>query len=255
MLIGIDIGNTNTKVGKFVNKNLEEIFFFNNINDVLNFIRSNPTDNFAVSSVVPSKTITFSEEIEKATGSPPFIITKDIKTNLTISYKTPETLGIDRFCSAEGAYILFKNSGKYKNFNPGTYILSIDFGTATTLNVVEYPGKFNGGLIAPGIEMMFESLNKKTDQLPDITISDYKSIIGNDTNSSIASGVVNSSIGLIEKTIQNLKKEKSAKEIVIYITGGNAKKIIPYLNFDFIYEEGLVLYGINALYNLNEKPD
>jgi len=58
---------------------------------------------------------------------------------------------------------------------------------------------------------------------------------------------------MIEKTINYLKKEKSAKEVFVYITGGNAKKIIPFLNFDFIYEEALVLYGINALYELNKN--
>jgi len=55
------------------------------------------------------------------------------------------------------------------------------------------------------------------------------------------------------KTINYLKKEKAAKEEFVYVTGGNSKKIIPYLNFDFIYEEGLVLYGINALYDAEAK--
>jgi len=252
MLIAIDIGNTRIKVGKLESDKLTEFLSFNDIPDVLKFLKSDSKNNIAVSSVVPDKTKIISEEVYKITSKAPFIISKDIKKNLTISYKTPETLGVDRLCSAEGAFFLFKNSYKYKSYSAGTYILSIDFGTATTINVIEYPGKFIGGLIAPGLEMMFESLKQRTAQLPHLSVSDFISTIGNDTNSSIASGVVTSVVGMIEKTINHLKKEKSAKEVIVYITGGNAKKIVPYLNFDFIYEEGLVLYGINALWVLNK---
>jgi type III pantothenate kinase len=270
MLIAIDIGNTRIKAGKFVHDKLTEFLSFNNVTGVLKFLKSESVlkahqpltekNNIAISSVVPDKTKIISEEVFKITGKSPFIISKDIKTNLTISYKSPETLGIDRFCSAEGALFLFNNSEKYKNYNVGSYILSIDFGTTTTINVVEHPGNFIGGLIAPGLEMMFESLKQKTAQLPHLGVSDFTSLIGNDTNSSIASGVITSVVGMIEKTINHLKEKTvgtrralSLQEVFIYLTGGNAKKIIPYLNFDFIYEEELVLYGINALYELNKN--
>jgi len=263
MLIAIDIGNSRIKAGKFENEKLTEIFYFGDMTDALTFLKTAlepmahqplaETNDIAISSVVPGKTKIISDEVYKIAGKSPFIIQNSgIKTNLTISYKTPATLGIDRLCSAEGAFFLFKNSGKYKSYNTTTFILSIDFGTATTINVIEYPGKFIGGLIAPGLELMFESLKKNTAQLPEVNISDYKSIIGNDTNTSIASGVVASVVGMIEKTINYLKKKKSAKDMFVCLTGGNAKKIIPHLNFDFICEEGLVLYGINALYKLNK---
>ena len=258
MLIAIDIGNSRIKAGKFINDKLTKFHFFQDISNVLSFLKTNSKDNVAISSVVPDKTKIISEEVKKITGKSPFIVTKDIKTNLTIDYKTPETLGIDRLCSAEGAFFLFKNSEKYKNYKEGTYILSIDFGTATTINVIEYPGKFIGGLIAPGLDMMFESLKQRTAQLPLLSISDFVSTIGKDTNSSIASGVVTSVVGMIEKTINDLinvgtSRDLSLQNLFFYLTGGNAKKIIPYLNFDFVYEEGLVLYGINALWKLNNS--
>jgi type III pantothenate kinase len=265
MLIAIDIGNSRIKTGKFLNNKLIEFHSFNNIPDVLTFLNSQSKNEIAISSVVPDKTTRLrrAEEVLKLTVKSPFIISKDIKTNLTISYKTPDTLGTDRLCSAEGAFFLFKNTEKYKSYNTGTYILSIDFGTATTINVIEHPGKFIrqglalprliGGLIAPGLEMMFESLQQKTAQLPHLDVSNFISTIGEDTNSSIASGVVTSVVGMIERTIYYLEKEKSAKEVFVYLTGGNAKKIIPHLDFAFTYEEGLVLYGINALYELNKN--
>jgi len=103
---------------------------------------------------------------------------------------------------------------------------------------------------------MFESLKQRTAQLPLLSVSDFVSTFGKDTKSSIASGVVISVVGMIEKTIRNLtdagtSSDLSLQNLFIYLTGGNAKKIIPYLNFDFVYEEGLVLYGVNSLYKLN----
>ena len=253
MLLTIDIGNSSIKAAIFDKNKLIHQFREKYLSEFISIIKNHPHENIAICSVVPEMTKNLSVKIKEEFRIIPFILTKDIKSNIEIEYKTPETLGIDRLCSAEGAYFLLKNSEKYNEYRDGVYILTIDFGTATTINIIEYPGKFIGGLIAPGIEMMFESLNEKTAQLPDVNVSHFSSIIGNDTNSSIASGVVSSITGMIKKTINYLKKGKSGKDIFIYITGGNAKKITPYFSFEFIYEEGLVLYGVNSLWRLNNK--
>jgi len=166
---------------------------------------------------------------------------------LKIDYKTPETLGIDRICSAEGAFNLCGNS-----LITGTYLLTIDFGTATTINIVKYPNIFVGGLIAPGIITMFKSLTTKTSQLPEITIENYNLIIGDDTNSAIASGVINSAVGLIEKVINYIKKLDDYSNLIIYVTGGMADKLKKFLSNKIIYDEFLVLRGIRSLYELNK---
>ena len=253
MLLTIDIGNSSIKAAIFEKNKLVQHFREKDPPKLISIIKYHSFKNAVVCSVVPKLTEQVSAKIKDEFNITSFILTKDIKFNLDINYKTTETLGIDRLCSAEGAFFLFKNSNNFRIYNEDTYILAIDFGTATTTNIIEYPGKFIGGLITPGVEMMFDSLNKKTAQLPDVDISDFDSFIGNSTDSSIASGVVTSAIGMFEKTINYLKKEKSAKDVFIYITGGNAKKIIPHLNFEFIYEEALVLYGVNALWKLNNK--
>ncbi|RPI75485.1 MAG: type III pantothenate kinase [Ignavibacteriales bacterium] len=250
MLIAIDIGNTRIKAGLLRKNKLIQVSYFNNTDELTGYINSVNCMYAAVSSVVPEKTEIVKKNINTKNV---FIISHKVKTNLNLSYTTPETLGTDRLSSAEGAFYLFNKTEAFKNYSKEIYILSIDFGTATTVNVIEYPGKFTGGLIAPGIDMMFSSLNQNTAVLPLLNISNYNSIIGIDTNSSIAGGVITSAIGLIEKVIRYLKDEKSASEIFIYITGGNAKKIIPHLTFDFIYEEGLIFYGINSLWRLNKE--
>ncbi len=251
MLLAIDIGNSRIKIAKFNQDKIVSQASFTKPSELKSSISNSETNDYAICSVVPEKSKTIFEMIKNTTGKSPLLISNSIKTNLEITYKTPETLGADRLCSAEGAFFLFKNSKQFKNYINKTFILSIDFGTATTINVIEYPGKFIGGLIAPGFDIMFSSLKQGTAQLPVVNISDFSSIIGESTKSSIASGVVTSVTGMIEKTILSLKKEKSADRILIYITGGNAKKIIPFLNFDFVHEENLVLYGINSLAKIN----
>lgn len=251
MLLTIDIGNSSIKAAIFENDKILHQSKEPDLTKFISALKDHPFDHAAICSVVPEITRSLTVMIKEEFDITPFIITKDSKFNLENEYKTPETLGLDRLCSAEGAFFLFKDSEKYKDYAEGVYLLTIDFGTATTINVIEYPGNFIGGLIAPGIEMMFDSLNKRTAQLPDVDISDFDSFIGNTTNSSIASGVITSVVGMIEKTTDFLKKEKSANNIFIYITGGNAKKIISHLNSDFVYEENLVLYGVNALWKFD----
>ena len=162
-------------------------------------------------------------------------------------------MGLDRVCSAEGAFSIYKRSKNFDSYNSETFLVSVDLGTATTINIVGYPGEFIGGSIAPGIKTMITSLNLNTAQLPAIDFSSYKGIIGKNTESSIAGGIINSTTGLIEKTFSYLKSELKAKEIITFITGGNAEAVIPYFNFKFNFEKGLVLKGIKAIYDLNNE--
>ena len=98
---------------------------------------------------------------------------------------------------------------------------------------------------------MFDSLNSETAQLPGLNFSNYKSLVGKDTNSSIASGIITTTVGMIEKTIHHLKEKYGAKEIKCFFTGGNAKQVQSFLPKDFIYDEALVLKGVTSVYNLN----
>jgi type III pantothenate kinase len=239
MLLACDIGNTNTKAGIFADDNLIECHFLQEIIPLLDLIKKNKFRDIVVSSVVPSKTKYLTDSLHHLKLNP-IIISKN---------SSPETLGIDRICSAEGAYYLYC---KEKELKKEQIIISIDLGTATTLNVVKYPGIFTGGVIAPGTDLMFKSLKHETAQLPHATGEDYKDIIGKTTNESIASGVMHSAAGLIERAIKLIQNKTKAEEVFIYITGGNFENIKGLLNFDYVYEKGLVLYGINAIYKKNK---
>ena len=247
MLLAIDIGNTNIKAGIFDRQKLLDHFIASNFPEIISSLGSYNITAASISSVVPEKTKLIYEEVKSSFDCKPFIITKNVKFNLDVNYKTPETLGIDRLCSIEGALL------SHKNLDKGTYLITIDFGTATTINIVKYPKLFIGGLISPGIKTLFQSLNIQTSQLPELTIDKYESLIGDDTLTSIASGVVNSTIGLIEKTVQSLLEFSDCEEVIVYATGGMADRLQGYLKQDIVYDKFLVLRGISAIYDLNKK--
>ena len=251
MLLACDIGNTNIKICIFREDELTGFNIFSSTDDLLASLKSVNISKAAISSVVPGKTKIVSDFLKNEFNVPAYQITKESLFNLKINYDTPETLGIDRICSAEGAFSIFKSSNEFINYNSKTFLLSVDLGTATTINIVGYPGEFLGGIIAPGIKIMALSLNKNTAQLPEVDFGNYKGNIGRDTKSSIASGIINSTIGVIERTIDFLKRERNAEEIKIYVTGGNAEVMIRFFDFEFIYEKGLVLKGIKSIYNMN----
>lgn len=250
MILSLDIGNTNIKAGYFLDNLLNKVIIFKDLTELFDSIKNERFMDAAISSVVPTSTEKIRIFIEKKFKITPYIISKDSLFNIRLDYKTPDTLGIDRICSLEAAFNMFNMN---KDLEEGTFLLTIDFGTATTINIVAPPCNFIGGLIAPGINTMFSSLNNRTANLPNIDFSNYKSLIGNDTNSSIASGIITSTVGMIERTIRYLKDYNDAKVIKIFITGGNAEQVQPFLPEDIIFDEALVLKGANIIYNLNKK--
>ena len=248
MILALDIGNTNIKAGYFLKNKLNDVVIFRNPHELYDSIKHYDFNEAAISSVVPASTEKVKQFLNEKLEITPYIISKNSLFNLNLDYKTPETLGIDRICSVEAAFDIFNNG---KSLKEGTFLLTIDFGTATTINIAAPPNNFIGGLIAPGIKTMFDSLNSRTAQLPSLNFSDYKSLIGKDTNSSIASGIITTTVGMIEKTLNHLKEKYGAKVIKCFITGGNAKQVQIFLPKDFIYDEALVLKGVNSVYNLN----
>lgn len=249
MILVCDIGNSRIKSCIYSGNKISDFQSFTNFEEFENSILKKEFSDCIFSSVVPAKTGQFSRVIKTKSGKTPYQVTHNSDFNLAVEYQTPQTLGIDRICSAEGAYYLFRNTNE--PYSESDFIISIDFGTATTLNFIKYPGIFPGGMILPGLKMMYGSLSKNTAQLPEVSEKDFTGLIGSDTKSSIASGVITSQTGLIEKTINEIKREFNAKNIQIYITGGNAENILPFLKFGYQYIPELVLVGIIAVYKKN----
>lgn len=244
MFLACDIGNSQIKTGLFSEDKLVESVIYKNIEEVVSIYLHRDITYSGISSVVPLLSERMAALLDQKSISYHLISVKS-HLNLTVDYTTPRTLGTDRICSAEGAYYMNDKMEKDE------IIVSVDFGTATTINTILYPGKFIGGLIAPGVNMMGAALHSNTAQLPQVNFSDYEDTIGSSTKSSIASGLINSSLGMIERVMKFLAMTYNTKNIKVYLTGGNAEYLIPHVDFSFVYEKNLVLYGIKAIADLN----
>jgi type III pantothenate kinase len=250
MFCACDIGNSRIKAGVFENNQLKDLYFFTDIKSLIEQFRLMPIDYFAISSVVPSKQGKLADELKKNFLTAPFIINHTKNFNLKLNYDSLKSLGVDRVCSLEGAFFLYKRD--HDILPEREFIISIDFGTATTVNIVKPPSEFIGGIIAPGPKMMLRAMQNHTAQLPKVNPEHYTSLIAQDTRSSMASGVINSVTGLIEKIINHMYVHHNARDLHIYITGGNAEYMIPHFDFEFVYEKALVLYGIKAIFEKNK---
>lgn len=253
MLYACDIGNTNIKVATFDSDAISGYYNFSDLNKLFEFLLENKPSKLVLSSVVPALEKEISQFTKTNFNFSPFIINHKQKFNLLIEYRPLENLGIDRICSSEGALFLFKKSDDFRNYSFHSVIVTIDLGTATTINVITHPQIFKGGLIAPGVQMMLSSLSKDTALLPSVSVNDYNDIIAQDTKSSLASGVINSTLGLIDRALDRIQKIYSVEQLKIFITGGNAKNILPHFDFEFQFEKDLVLWGIKSIYDTNIK--
>ncbi len=166
-----------------------------------------------------------------------FLIERNSKIPIKIDYA--KTLGTDRVCGALGA---IKKYPKNKNF------LIIDFGTATTYNLVS-DRTFKGGLITPGIKTALKSLVQNT-SLPDTSLKFKKKLYFKNTLDNISNGVILQSLFFTERIISEYKKE--FKNLFVIATGGNADLIFPLTKLINKKEEDLNLEGLNYFLEFNK---
>ncbi len=251
ILLACDIGNNLIKIALYSRDKLADYFSvpIKELNN--NLLKGYKFDKAAISSVVPASTNLLFEIIETNFRLQPYIITTHANFNLEIDYDTPETLGIDRICGAEGAFSIFCSKSKSEKLKNNEAIITVDLGTATTVNIILPPNKFAGGIILPGIKMMSKLLNENTVQLPIVNLENYTGVIGKSTVSSITSGIINSTIGGIERVINFLKEKEKIKTVHTYLTGGNAVYIEKRINFNSSFVKDLVLRGVKAVYERN----
>jgi len=248
MLLTLDIGNTNIKSALFDDDRLIEFTVHSDTDKVIEYLNKTAFTKAAICSVNSRVEKLLTDNIS-VKGIKLFRVSIKDKFNLKINYETPETLGMDRVCSAVGALEI---ATREKLLTNNQYLITIDFGTATTINIVSPTKEFIGGLIAPGITTMLKSLNEKTAQLPLPDLNNYNGLIGNSTHSSIISGVVNSTVGMIGETINHVITNSDHNMPIIFATGGNAGYILPHLKYKVLFEEALVLKGLKVIYDLNK---
>ncbi len=158
---------------------------------------------------------------------------------LSLAYKTPETLGVDRIAAAVGAGVLF----------PDYAMLVIDAGTAITFDFVEPNGVFAGGNISPGIAMRLKSLHHFTANLPLVSINNSVPEIGSTTYEAIAAGVRNSVLFEIEEYISRWCNISRQHKVIV--TGGDADFLVNSIKSSIFVNSNLVAIGLKRILELN----
>ena len=254
-LIG-DIGNTLTKICLLNTKNFKiiKVFYFNskeiNISNSLKKnlkkIFKNKSTSFCkvalFSSVVPSYQIKLNNFLYNNYKIKLIEIkNKKLDKIIKINIKNKKQVGSDRIANAVGVYKKYKND-----------CIVLDFGTATTFDVVTKSGVYNGGIIAPGVNLSIKSLIASADQIPAFSIKKQKKIIGKNTIEALRSGFYWGYSGLINNIISKIEKETGKKYKIIF-TGGFANLFKTSIYRPFNIDKNITIRGIIEIFKNNKK--
>ncbi len=242
MKLACDIGNSNIVIGVFSGDRLQKAFRLKTqltprqlASGLARAIGKQKISRISIASVVPLVTKQFTQICRNlfSRASIKKITHKHIQ-NIKIAIKNPAHIGIDRLINADFAYKKFKRD-----------LIVIDMGTATTFDCVKN-GRFVGGVIAVGLNMMRDGLTEKTALLPKITPQNLTRAIGRDTETAMNAGLMLGYAALVDGLVERLKKEMRAKPMII-ATGGIAQLMKRHLKNVDLYEQNLTISAINSV--------
>lgn len=257
MLLVADIGNTSTTFGVYddeilidtwrldSNKNKSEDeygIFLKNLIEHKNFYGK--LTAAVISSVVLPLTEKFKVAIEEYLRIPVLVISSKINLGIELDVERPKEVGGDRIANACAAYKLYKAPA-----------VVVDFGTATTFDVVTGDGKFIGGMIAPGMGISAEALSSFTSLLPKIKLAPSTTVIGRNTIDNMLSGLVRGHAAMIDGLMIGVEEELGSPVTTI-ATGGFSSIIADCMRrpFDYVTPH-LTLEGLRLIYNLNKESE
>lgn len=255
MIIVVDIGNTNITIGLYkeddiigqyrlttkLQRTSDEYGFM-----ILSFLNASNVEkklikDVIISSVVPKINYSFINSIKKYLNLDPMIVGPGIKTGISVKIDDPKSLGADRLVDAVGAYYIY-----------GGPVLVIDFGTATTFDVINENGEFIGGTTAPGIGITASALSMQAAKLPEVEIEKPKTAIAKNTVDSMQAGIVYGYIGLTEKIISVIKSQFK-NELKVVSTGGLGRIIFNETTSIYTYDPDLTFKGLKIIYDKTKK--
>ena len=253
MLLAIDVGNTHTVFGVYRGETLASDWRVSSIQQqtddeagahvklLLAEAGLGPKDvtHIGIASVVPNLTDIFASMARRWFSIEPIIIDSSLDLGMAIRYSNPRSVGADRLCNAIAGFT------KY-----GGPLIIIDFGTATTYDVVATDGSYMGGVIAPGVETAAADLHRRAAKLPKIELRLPGVIIGRDTETSMQAGVIYGAIDSMEGMIRRIQIELSrteSKPARVIATGGFSTFISQHSALIESCEPSLVLEGIRLV--------
>ena len=238
MKLIIDIGNSETKLALFSEKKMERFIRHITLSfeDIEIFIKEKIIQKVIISSVKKNNPLIKRLKTEYD------VMILDHHTDIPINnmYKTPESLGKDRLAAVVGASYLYKK----KN------ILIVDLGTCLTFDIINSEKEYIGGRISPGLKMRYLALPHYTDNLPSCDIKRTEKKIGDDTFSSIHTGIQQGMIDELNSFIEAFIKENQHN--IVVITGGDYIFFEKALKNTIFAHPFLVLEGLNEILDYND---
>lgn len=256
MILVVDVGNTNITFGVYRGKELVTTFrmttkllrtsdeFGISIMELLriNGISRDELEGTIVASVVPNIMHSLNGALVRYLGTKPINVGPGIRTGIRIVTENPREIGPDRIVDAVAAYELY-----------GGPVLVMDFGTATTYDLVDENGDFCAGITAPGLRISAKALWEDTAKLPEIEIKKPKSILAQETISSMQAGLVYGQIGQTEYIVKQVKEEFGRADIKVVATGGLGRIIAEETDAIDEYNSALTLEGLRIIYEKNKR--
>lgn len=256
MILAVDVSNTNLSFGVYEGETLKATFrlmtrtphtsdeYGITVTRLLEHhgIAREELAGAVAASVVPAVMHALLGGLTRYLGVKPLIVGPGVKTGIRITTEDPRAIGADRIVDAAAAYT------KY-----GGPVLVLDFGTATTYDLITADGCFTAGVTAPGIRISSEALWTQTAKLPDIELKMPKSILAQETISSMQAGVMYGQIGQTEYIIRKMREESGLKDLKVVATGGLGRLIADETPAIDIYDPVLTLEGLRLIYEKNVR--
>ena len=256
MLLAIDIGNSHIVCGVFEKKTLIASWRLSTdliktpdeyglvLRSLLHFhhIQIPNIHGCILASVVPPLTQAFASLAQSLLNIKPIVVTTACPLGLTIKYENPAEIGTDRLVNAAAAFDLYQQC-----------LIIVDFGTATTFCTITKQGEYLGGAIAPGLKSAADTLHINTAKLPKIDLIIPNEVIGQDTVTSIQSGIMYGYTDLVDGIVKRIQQEIDQSAYVI-ATGGLATTIVPISHTIQEVRPHLTLEGLALIYSRMVSP-
>jgi type III pantothenate kinase len=255
MLMAIDAGNTHTVIGVFDGERLRAHWRIGTRRDrtedelgvllrsflVEAGLRPEDVDGIVVSSVVPESNDAIAGTGTRYFGCEPLFVGPGVRTGMPILYENPHEVGADRIVNAIAAHA-----------RHGAPVIVLDFGTATTFDVVAAGGEYMGGVIAPGIGLSADALFSRAARLHRVEIARPVRVIGRHMEQCLQSGLFHGYVALVEGLVRRIREELGADAPVV-ATGGWSRVFATELPFVTAFEPELTLDGLRLVWHKNRK--
>ncbi len=253
MLLAVDVGNTQTHFGTFSERELREHWRFATVRHstadelgaalhnllALRGLDFGDLTASIISSTVPQLEPEWTSMAERYLGHEMLVVGPGIKTGMPIRYDNPREIGADRLVNALAIRERF-----------GGHAVCVDFGTATTFDIVSRDGEYIGGALMTGIEISLDALTERGARLPKVELAPPHTVVGKNTIDAIRSGVVFGYAGAVDAILRRLYDELGGR-LAVLATGGLGRLVVPFTEEIDEVDDFLTLTGLRLIYERN----